>query len=80
LDQGPHDLRQIVANQHYTRTAPKVMSPILLCWPTTPQAVGGGMAVEVEPFHQYSTKFCCHATGGSREAVRKKWHLTWKWL
>ena len=28
-----------------------------------------GMVVEVEPSHQYSIVFCCHVTGGSREAV-----------
>jgi len=27
------------------------MSPILLCWPTTSEADGGGTAVEVEPSH-----------------------------
>ena len=29
------------------------------------------MAVEAELSHQYSITFCCHVTGGSREAV---WH------
>ena len=32
----------------------------------------GGMAVEVEPSHQYSIPFCCCVTGGSRGAV---WQL-----
>ena len=32
-----------------TRAAPKVMSPTLLCWPTTSEADVGGMAVEVGP-------------------------------
>ena len=32
-----------------TRTAPKVMPPILLCWPITSEADVGGMSVEVEP-------------------------------
>ena len=31
----------------------------------------GGMAIEVEPSHQYSIKFCCCVTDGSRGAV---WH------
>ena len=31
--------------------APKVMPPILLCWPTTSEVDVGGMAVEVEPSH-----------------------------
>jgi len=43
----------------YTRAALKVMSPILLCWPTTSEADGGGMVVEPEPSHQYSIAFCC---------------------
>jgi hypothetical protein len=30
------------------------MPPILLCWPTTPEADVGDMAVEVEPSRQYS--------------------------
>jgi hypothetical protein len=29
----------------------------------------GDMAVEAEPSHQYSVKFCCRATDGSREEV-----------
>ena len=40
------------------RVAPKLMPPILLCWPTTSEADVGNMAVEVEPFRQYSIKFC----------------------
>lgn len=36
------------------------MPPILLCGPTTSEANdGGGIAVEVEPSHQYSIIFCC---------------------
>ena len=35
------------------------MPPLLLCWPTTSEAHVGGMAVEIEPSHQYSTTFCC---------------------
>ena len=31
------------------RAAPKVMPPILFCWPMTPKADVGGMAAEVEP-------------------------------
>ena len=30
---------------------------------------GGGMVVEVEPFHQHSIKFCCYMTDDSRGAV-----------
>ena len=51
------------------RAVPKVMSPILLCWPTTSQADVGGMAGEVEPSHQYPVTFCCRVTDGSRRAV-----------
>lgn len=50
----------------YTRAALKVLSPILLCWPTTPEVGVGGVAVEVAPLHQHSVMFCCHATDGSR--------------
>ena len=52
-----------------TRAAPKLMPPILLCWPTTSEANVVDMAVEVEPAHQYSVKFCCRATDDSRGAV-----------
>jgi len=31
------------------RTTPKVMPPILFCWPTTSQTDIGGTAVEFEP-------------------------------
>ena len=51
------------------RAAPKVMPPILLCWPMTSEVDVGGMAVEVEPSRQYSVKFCCCATDDSRGAV-----------
>ena len=51
------------------RVALKLMPPVLLCWPTTPEADVGDMSVEVEPSHQYSVKFCCHAADDSRGAV-----------
>jgi len=35
-----------------TRTVPEVTSPILLCWPTTPKADGGGVVLQVEPSYQ----------------------------
>ena len=44
------------------RVAPKVMSPLLLCWPMTPDMDFGGMAVDIIPSHKYSIKFCCHMT------------------
>ena len=54
----------------------KVMAPILLGWLMMSEAEVGGMVVEVEPSHQYSIVFCCHVTGGSREAVCHNgiWH------
>ena len=44
------------------------MPPIVFCWPITSEADFGGMAVEVEPSHQYSITFYC-ATDGGRGAV-----------
>jgi len=41
------------------RSAPKVMPPILLHWPTTSEVDVGETAVEGETSHQYSTEFCC---------------------
>lgn len=42
------------------RVAPKVMHPTRSCWPTMPEA-DGGMAVEAEPPHQFSTTLRCQA-------------------
>ena len=53
----------------YTRAAPKLMPPILLCWPTMSEANVVDMAVEVEPSPQYSVKFRYRATDDSRAAV-----------
>jgi len=50
-------------------TAPKVMFPLLLCWPTVSEADVGGMAVEVEHTHKYSVTFCYRVTDGSRGSV-----------
>ena len=44
----------------YMIAAPKVMAPILFCWPTMSEA-DVGMAVEFEPSHQYAIPFCFHA-------------------
>ena len=52
----------------FTWAAPKVMPPVLFCWPITPEE-DVGMAVGVEASHQYSIKFDCHATDGSRGAI-----------
>jgi len=58
------------------KAAPKVMLPILLCWPITSELDIGGMAVEVKPSHWYSIPFCCCVTDDSRGAVWKNgvWH------
>ena len=45
------------------------MPSILWCWPMPSEADVGGMAVEVEPSHQYPIKFYCHVTDGSRGAA-----------
>ena len=37
----------------------------------------GGLAVEVEPSHQYSPTFCCCVTDGSRVAYEAK---AWNWI
>ena len=50
------------------RAALKALPLILLCWPTSEEDFGG-MAAEVEPFHQYSIPFCCCVIDGSRGAV-----------
>lgn len=47
-------------------SAPKVMPSILSYWPTVSKTVGGGIAVEVGPPHQYSIPCCCSSTNGSR--------------
>jgi len=54
---------------YFMRAAVKVMPPILLCWPTMSRVDAGGMAVEVDPSHQYSITFCCHETASNRRAV-----------
>ena len=56
--------------------APKVMPPILLCWPTTSEVDVGGMRTEAEPSRQYSIIFSCHTIDGSRGAVWQNdvWH------
>ena len=53
----------------HMRAAPKVMPPVLLCWPTMSESDGGGTAVEAEPSCQFPITFCCRVTGGSRGAV-----------
>lgn len=50
------------------RAALKLMSLILICWPTMLEAVGG-MAIEAETSQQYYITFCCHVKDGSRGAI-----------
>ena len=45
------------------------MPPTLLCWPTTSEVAVSGMAVEIEPSHQYSITLCGCATDGSGGTV-----------
>ena len=59
------------------RAALKSIPIILLCWPITSEVDVGGTAVKVEPSHQYSITFCCHAMNGSRGQLTE-WCLTWK--
>ena len=49
------------------KAALKVMSLVLRCCLMTSEA--DGMAVEVDPSHQYSIPCCCHGTGVSRGTV-----------
>jgi len=51
------------------RTAPKVMPPVLLCWPMISEADVSGIAAEVELSHHHSIPFCCCVTDDSRGAV-----------
>ena len=52
------------------------MPPLPLCQPTTSKVDVGGMAVEVEPSHQYSITCCYRVTDGSWGAVWQHggWH------
>lgn len=59
----------IAENDGRTRAALDVTPPLLLCRPMTSEADAGGLPVEAEPSHQYSAKFCCPATAGSRGAA-----------
>ena len=55
---------------HFLRAALKVMPLIVWCWPMSSEADVGGVAVGVEPSHQYSMTCYCRVTDGSRGAVR----------
>jgi len=51
------------------RTVAKVIPPMLLRWPTMPEADVGGMAVEAEHSHPSSITHCSCVADGSRGAV-----------
>mgnify|MGYP001853334281 CR=1 FL=1 len=53
----------------------KVVPPVLLCWPTTSEVDGGGMAVEAESSCHYVLFLCdkWQHRGGLTQ-----WCLTWK--
>ena len=51
-----------------SKSALKVIPPILLCWHMVSEVDVGGMATEVELSYQYFITFCCHVTDGSRGA------------
>ena len=57
------------------RAAPKVMLPILLCWPMTSEVDVGDIAVEVELSHQYSHMLLCDRW--QQRGILTQWHLTW---
>ena len=62
---------------YFTRVVPKVMPPVLLCWPMMSEA-DSGMAVEVEPPHQYPIMFCCCgvAAEGHSDTVCLTWNCS----
>lgn len=51
------------------RATPKVMSPILLGWSIMSEVDIDGVAVDTEPSHQYSIKFCCWVTDDSKRTL-----------
>ena len=70
------DKRTYVSREILYKGAPKVKPPILLYWSMTSEVYVGGLAVEAEPSHQYSTTFCCCVTDVCRGAVWPNgiWH------
>ena len=57
-----------ICNWENIRIVPKVIPPVLLCWPTS-EIDDEGMEVEAEPSYPYAVTFCCYVTNGSRGAV-----------
>jgi len=56
--------------------APKIMLPMLFCWPMISEAYVIDMAVEVETSHKYPVTFSCVMIHTRRRAVWKNgiWH------
>ena len=79
-----HGVKQVISRE----ITLKVLPPILLCWLTASQTDVGGMAIEVEPSHQYYITCCYRATDGSRGEVWQKsvWYASadeakmWNWI
>ena len=61
---GYYNKNKLITSTNYTRSALKVMPPILLCCLTMSEVDVGGMTAEVEPSHQYFVTFCCRVTDG----------------
>jgi len=59
----------LISEKEKRKAPPRVMLPILLCWPTMPEVDVGAMAVDVESSHQYSVTFCCHVKNSSTKAI-----------
>jgi len=74
----PKWMRSIAIKRTRMRTALKVISPILLCWPTMSESDVGGMAVEVEPSHLYSIIFLLPCNRWQWRGSLTKWCLTQK--
>ena len=67
----------LLNNYIHARSAPKVMPPVLLCWPTMSETDVGGMAVEVEPPGQYSATLLMY-DGQQQRGSLTELCLTWK--
>jgi len=62
------------------RTAPKVVTSILLCWPMMSEVDSGGMAVEIvrKPTIFHYIMLLCNRWQRSGNLI--KWFLTWKYM
>lgn len=66
-----HSFKQKGEMTQCTWSALKVMPPILLCWPTTPEVNVGGMVAEAEPPQSCPVIFWCRGTDSSTGTA---WH------